>query len=90
MKKSFNTRTKNSNSKNSRNPLQSYMPTNEMVNRKSKLFPCSECEKCLKNHSSLVVHKRTHTGEKPFSCTECGKCFIRKSHLVVHKRTHTG
>ncbi|KAM4045564.1 uncharacterized protein ACNLHF_009425 [Anomaloglossus baeobatrachus] len=53
-------------------------------------YVCSECGKCYKKKSLLVVHQRRHTGEKPFLCSECGKGFIQKSDVVVHQRIHKG
>ncbi|XP_069808012.1 oocyte zinc finger protein XlCOF7.1-like [Dendropsophus ebraccatus] len=53
-------------------------------------YPCSECGKCYALKKSLVIHQRTHTGEKPFPCPECGRCFTIKSTLVTHLRIHTG
>ncbi|GBN77404.1 Zinc finger protein 782 [Araneus ventricosus] len=53
-------------------------------------FICPECGKSFKWKSLLVVHYRTHTGEKPFPCDRCDKCFSTKGKLNTHLRSHTG
>ena len=51
---------------------------------------CGICKKEFRVRSEMVVHVRTHTGEKPLACSVCGKTFAHPSNLKAHERSHRG
>lgn len=48
---------------------------------------CRVCFKQFPSEASMLIHRRTHTGEKPYVCPCCRKGFNVKSNLLRHLRT---
>uniref|UniRef100_A0A6B0UWY3 Putative regulation of transcription n=1 Tax=Ixodes ricinus TaxID=34613 RepID=A0A6B0UWY3_IXORI len=53
------------------------------------LHECSYCPYSSRNTTDVVMHERTHTGERPFVCGVCGKAFVQQGNLIRHVRVHT-
>ncbi|XP_047999039.1 oocyte zinc finger protein XlCOF8.4-like [Leguminivora glycinivorella] len=72
----------------SRQSLKEHFRVAHSKNR--KLFVCVTCGKSFTAKSTLMMHIRTHNGEKKFVCQHCPKTYTRASYLKVHNLTHTG
>ena len=46
---------------------------------------CNREFKCISN---LIVHLRTHTGDKPYECKYCGKRFASAGNKMAHMKRH--
>ncbi|XP_043225760.1 transcriptional activator cubitus interruptus-like isoform X2 [Amphibalanus amphitrite] len=70
---------------------------NDHISANKKSFSCrwKDCpreQKPFKAQYMLVVHVRTHTGDKPNKCSfeGCNKRYSRLENLKTHLRSHTG
>ncbi|XP_045606091.1 zinc finger and BTB domain-containing protein 7A isoform X5 [Procambarus clarkii] len=64
--------------------------TRTSLTSSSKLHQCTFCSYFTPRKDHLIMHIRTHTGEKPFACPYCPSRFVQKGTLSNHIRTHTG
>ncbi|XP_041838500.1 zinc finger protein Aiolos-like isoform X3 [Melanotaenia boesemani] len=66
-----------------------YMSGSSRNQTPSKLS-CDICGLSCISINVLLVHKRSHTGERPFHCTQCGASFTQKGNLLRHIKLHSG
>eukprot|EP00092_Neocalanus_flemingeri_P022137 GFUD01024013.1.p1 GENE.GFUD01024013.1~~GFUD01024013.1.p1 ORF type:complete len:697 (-),score=90.84 GFUD01024013.1:60-2150(-) len=57
----------------------------KLVHEQEKKFICSVCDFAFPKKSYLVVHERTHSGEKPHQCEICPNSFARADALKYHQ-----
>lgn len=55
-----------------------------------KKFICDICTKRFRLKHHLLIHFRTHTGQKNYQCEICSKRFKQGSHLSLHLKIHSG
>lgn len=49
---------------------------------------CEFCGRKFRFQSSLIAHRRVHTGEKPYKCNVCDHACAQHSKLKRHMKTH--
>lgn len=58
--------------------------------RVERAFCCQQCSCLFSTSRDLLVHQRSHAGEKVYHCPLCKKPFNHLHQLKTHQRVHTG
>lgn len=58
--------------------------------RVERAFSCQQCSCLFSTSRDLLVHQRSHAGEKVYHCPLCKKPFNHLHQLKTHQRVHTG
>ncbi|XP_060802984.1 zinc finger protein 714 isoform X2 [Amyelois transitella] len=69
-------------------PIVARLKNHMLVHTDTFNFFCDLCPYKCKHKYYLVMHMRTHTGEKPYKCPQCQATFVNPSNLNKHKLTH--
>ncbi|XP_045468624.1 zinc finger protein OZF-like isoform X1 [Harmonia axyridis] len=77
------------NSKFLRKHLKEIHFNNQFPDDNEKKYICSICGRGYRQNKSLIVHLRTHTGDRPLKCEICGRSFGLASSLHKHRNIHS-
>lgn len=56
----------------------------------SRVYVCDACGRSFTKKERLMLHERTHSGERPFECETCGRRFSLAGNLRRHLPLHSG
>eukprot|EP01083_Nonionella_stella_P143443 445919_1 len=71
-------------------PEMSFISCTDPNNNHTSSLVCTYCKKRFKKNAQLIIHLRTHTGERPYDCSYCEKSFARKGDCIRHEMLHSG